>query len=236
MAQATPPDQIIHQKLDDLSTALTQQPGVADVQAATKSATRRHLGDAGDHALPWLERPEVRATLGQLHDPSGHRAVLLTGSAGLGKRGVTAQVVETLLQERWPVLAVRLDRLRPTHIHRRHTVCGRPQQAPHLPSAVLGVGAQPWAPGAGGPSTLPGFGPADQLDWERSRDPDLTRNRPVVVHWLQTGATPTRRWPLYMSQRCSARASTRSETCLSSASRTACGPPELRSRYSAIIA
>lgn len=66
----------------------------------------------GDLALP---RREADQAIDILLDPDqSTRSVFLVGPAGMGKTGVTGQVVRRIAQTGWPLLPFRLDRLDPT--------------------------------------------------------------------------------------------------------------------------
>ncbi|MEM8777967.1 MAG: hypothetical protein AAGF26_03660 [Cyanobacteria bacterium P01_G01_bin.49] len=62
-----------------------------------------------------ITRDEVSIVVDKLTSSSSEkRGVLLTGEAGVGKSGVIGQVVKKLGAKSWPMLAFRIDRLKPT--------------------------------------------------------------------------------------------------------------------------
>ncbi|WP_089727003.1 ATP-binding protein [Candidatus Thiosymbion oneisti] len=74
----------------------------------------------GDLVLP---RAEADKAVAALRDLSGStKTLFLVGPAGIGKTGVTGQIVQKIADARWPVLPFRLDRLNPT---RRPAEIGR---------------------------------------------------------------------------------------------------------------
>lgn len=62
-----------------------------------------------------IERAETPTVINAfLHDEKPFQFVFLTGKAGTGKTGVSAQVVKQFDSQGWPVLVFRMDRLDPT--------------------------------------------------------------------------------------------------------------------------
>jgi hypothetical protein len=107
------------------------------VAQALHQATERYLRPHREEAI--LGSPIPRTETGEVVNllldkkPS---VVLLTGKGGIGKSGVTAQVVEALTNDGYPALPLRADLLEPTQLPR---AVGDQIGLPGSPPAVLGA-------------------------------------------------------------------------------------------------
>lgn len=111
------------------------------VLAAMEAVNNSYLSSLQDIAIAGytILRDEVQGTLAQLTQSEGKRSVLLTGEAGVGKTGVTLQVVEQLRQQGLPILAFRIDNLNPEPMPDN---IGQQLGLPGSPAIVLATIAQ----------------------------------------------------------------------------------------------
>jgi hypothetical protein len=86
-----------------------------------------------------IKRDETQGIVQQLTAPESENHTLITGEAGSGKSCTFQQVVEALLEQGTPVLALRLDLLEPTLLPRD---IGQQHDLPGSPVTVLGDVAQ----------------------------------------------------------------------------------------------
>ena len=107
------------------------------VAQALSDAAQRYLRPHRDEAILGSAIPRAEASeVLQLLSGETPRVVLVTGKGGIGKSGLAAQVVETLLRDGYPVLPLRSDLLKPTQLPED---VGKQVGLPGSPVSVLGV-------------------------------------------------------------------------------------------------
>ncbi|MBF2046554.1 MAG: hypothetical protein IGS54_04130 [Elainella sp. C42_A2020_010] len=111
------------------------------VLAAVDTANEIYLATLRDATIAGevLPRDEVSNVLQRLTVPSEKRNVLLVGEAGVGKSGVTLQLLETLHEQGILFLSFRVDRLEPTVLP---DIVGQQLGLPASPAIVLANIAQ----------------------------------------------------------------------------------------------
>jgi len=111
------------------------------VLATVEAVNNSYLSSLQDIAIAGhtILRDEVQGALAQLTSIEGKRSVLLIGEAGVGKTGVTLQVVEQLCQQGFPILAFRIDNLNPEPMPDK---IGQQLGLPGSPAVVLATIAQ----------------------------------------------------------------------------------------------
>lgn len=109
----------------------------ASVAEAVRAATDRYLRPHREEAILGspIPRDETQAVLELLLEEEP-KVVLVTGRGGIGKSGVTAQVVESLTKDGYLALPLRCDLLEPTQLPRQ---VGEQLGLPGSPPAVLGA-------------------------------------------------------------------------------------------------
>ena len=105
------------------------------VADAVRAATDRYLRPHREEAILGspIRRDETETVL-ELLLKEEHNVVLVTGRGGIGKSGVTAQVVESLTSEGYLTIPLRCDLLQPTQLPRQ---VGEQVGLPASPPAVL---------------------------------------------------------------------------------------------------
>ena len=108
--------------------------------ALINDATSRYLSRLRGESICGriIPRPEAETLLGKLRTPESKRAFLVTGDAGGGKSGLLLQAVESIRSEGWPVLAFRLDNLKPANTPDEigQQLTGQPRSPAHMLAAV----------------------------------------------------------------------------------------------------
>jgi hypothetical protein len=83
------------------------------VLAAVAAQNERYLGFLHDEAISGklFPRDEAQIAVSKILSPDGKGSVMLAGEAGVGKSSTTPEVVTSLQEMGWPVLAFRVDRM-----------------------------------------------------------------------------------------------------------------------------
>lgn len=108
--------------------------------ALINDVTKRYMGRLHGESIcgKIIPRPEAEVLLGKLGTPELKRAFLVTGDAGGGKSGLLLQVVESVRSNGWPVLAFRLDNLKPANTPDEigYQLTGQSRSPAHMLAAI----------------------------------------------------------------------------------------------------